>query len=101
VLHPTQSSLLRARRDGAATVERLLREFVVVRMLDDGLAVRAARNYRTLRARGVTVRKTIDMVIGTYCLEHGLPLLHDDRDFDPMERYLGLVVVHPGRPADG
>jgi predicted nucleic acid-binding protein len=85
----------------AGKVERLLRDFIVVRMLDDGLAVRAARHYRTLRARGITIRKTIDMVIGTYCLEHGLPLLHDDRDFDPMERHLGLVVVHPGLPAGG
>lgn len=79
----------------AGEIERLLREFVVVRMLDDGLAVRAARNYRALRVRGITIRKTVDMVVGTYCLERGLPLLHDDRDFDPMEQHLGLVVVKP------
>lgn len=79
----------------AEEAERWLRAFTVVRMLDDALAVRAARNYRMLRARGVTVRRTIDMVIGTYCLAHGLKLLHDDRDFDGMERHLGLSVVHP------
>jgi predicted nucleic acid-binding protein len=79
----------------AGEIERLLRAFVVVRMLDDGLAVRAARHYRMLRARGITVRKTIDLVIATYCIEGGLPLLHDDRDFDPMEQHLGLAVVRP------
>ena len=76
-------------------MERLRRGFVVTRMLDDRLAVRAARNTCALRARGVTVRETIDMAIGNCCLEHGLPLVHDDRDFDQMERHLGLVVVHP------
>ena len=77
----------------AAETERMLRRFDVVRVLDDDIAVRAARNYRMLRARGITIRKTIDMVIGTYCLEHHLPLLHDDRDFDPMEQHPGLTVV--------
>lgn len=77
----------------AAAMERHLRAFVIVRMLDDGLAVRAATHYRALRAHGITVRKTIDVVIGTYCIEHGLPLLHNDRDFDPMEQHLGLIVA--------
>jgi predicted nucleic acid-binding protein len=55
--------------------------------------VQAARNYRQLRDRGVTVRKTIDMIIGTFCIEQGHELLHDDRDFDPMAQYLGLRAV--------
>jgi predicted nucleic acid-binding protein len=63
-------------------------------MLDDELAVRAARNYRTLRSRGITVRKSIDMIIGTFCLERGVPLLHNDADFQPMEQHLGLAVIH-------
>lgn len=46
-------------------------------------------------ARGTTVRRTVDMVIGTYCIAGGLRLLHDDRDFDHMERHLGLTVVPP------
>ncbi len=58
-------------------------------------AVKAAHNYRTLRKKGVTVRKTIDVIIGTYCIETETLLLHNDRDFDPMEKYLGLNVVHP------
>jgi predicted nucleic acid-binding protein len=57
------------------------------------LTIAAARNYRALRARGVTVRKTIDTVIATFCIVEGHELLHCDRDFDPFERHLGLRVV--------
>lgn len=77
----------------AARIERNLRRYPVAAMLDDRLAVRAARNYRSLRGRGITVRKTIDMVIGTFCIEGGHTLMHDDRDFDPMVQHLGLQVV--------
>jgi len=59
------------------------------------LAVAAAQNYRSLRRRGHTVRKTIDCLIATFCLEAGHWLLHRDHDFDPLERYLGLHVVRP------
>ena len=60
------------------------------------VAVQSAQNYRILRKKGVTVRKTIDVIIGTYCLLEGLPLLHDDRDFDPMVSHLSLKVLsHP------
>lgn len=54
------------------------------------IAVQAARNFRALRARGVTARKTIDTVIATRCIESGLVLLYSDRDFDPFVQYLGL-----------
>jgi predicted nucleic acid-binding protein len=77
----------------AARIERNLRRYPIVPMLDASLAVRAARNYRRLRAHGITVRKTIDMIIGTFCMAGGHLLLHDDRDFDPMVRHLGLQVV--------
>jgi predicted nucleic acid-binding protein len=77
----------------AREVEELLRRFDVVSMVGDAIAVAAARNFRALRARGVTVRTTIDLLIGTWCIENGLPLLHNDRDFHPMARYLGLVEV--------
>jgi predicted nucleic acid-binding protein len=77
----------------AARIERNLRQFAIAQMLNDGLAVRAARNYRLLRQRGITVRKTIDMIIGTFCVEHGHALLHDDRDFAPMVAHLGLRVA--------
>ena len=59
------------------------------------LAVIAARNYRELRLRGYTVRKTIDCLIATFCLQGKHELLHRDRDFDCFEKVLGLRVVHP------
>jgi predicted nucleic acid-binding protein len=57
------------------------------------MALESAANYRFLRKKGVTVRKTIDVMIGTFCIHHRLPLLHDDRDFDPMVTFLGLKTV--------
>jgi predicted nucleic acid-binding protein len=57
------------------------------------IAAVAAANYRKLRGHGVAVRKTIDVIIGTFCLLRGHELLHADRDFDPMENHLGLCVV--------
>ena len=62
-------------------------------MSGQALAIQSAMNYRILRKKGVTVRKTIDIVIGTFCISNQLTLLHDDRDFEPMERHLGLTVV--------
>jgi predicted nucleic acid-binding protein len=59
-------------------------------MLDPELAVTCARNYQLLRGQGVTVRKTIDCFIATYCIAAGVPLLHADRDFEPFETHLGL-----------
>ena len=59
------------------------------------IAVQSAQNYRILRKRGVTVRKRIDIIIGTYCILEGLPLLHDDSDFDPMVSHLSLKVISP------
>jgi predicted nucleic acid-binding protein len=77
----------------AAQVESLLRRFDIVPMVGDAIAVAAARNFRSLRARGITVSKTIDLLIGTWCIENRHPLLHNDRDFRPMVRHLGLVEV--------
>ena len=58
-------------------------------------AVAAARNFRILRQRGHTVRRTIDCLIATFCIREGHSLLHRDRDFDPFEKSLGLSVIHP------
>ena len=77
----------------ARLVEDALREFEVVSLIDAELAVKAAANYRFLRSRGFTVRRTIDLIIGTFCIERGHSLLHGDRDFAPMERVLGLRTV--------
>jgi predicted nucleic acid-binding protein len=82
-----------ARNQARATrIENDLRRFQIEPMLDDNLAIRAARNYRTLRERGVTIRKTIDVIIATFCLERNRALLHDDRDFEAFVA-LGLRVI--------
>ena len=82
------------RTDAQATlVQRSLRRFEAVSLLDPALAIKAAANYRFLRRQGITVRKTVDLVIGTFCVERGHALLHNDRDFEPMERFLGLQTV--------
>jgi predicted nucleic acid-binding protein len=57
-----------------------------------GIALKASQNYRLLRKKGITTRKTIDILIATFCIENGLQLIHNDRDFDPMEKLLGLRV---------
>ncbi|HZP24366.1 MAG TPA: PIN domain nuclease [Terriglobales bacterium] len=59
------------------------------------LALTAAQNYRLLRKRGITVRKTIDCLIATFCIEAGHELLHRDRDFDAFEEHRALRVIHP------
>ncbi len=80
----------------ARAVEALLRRFEIVPMAGTAIAVATARNYRALRARGVTVRKTIDLLIGTWCIENRRPLLHNDRDFHALARHLGLAEVPVG-----
>jgi predicted nucleic acid-binding protein len=71
-----------------------LMEFDVFDSGGVALAVASAENYRNLRARGFTIRKTIDCLIATFCIEEGHALLHHDRDFDPFEEHLGLRVIH-------
>ncbi len=77
----------------AREVEVLLRRFEIVPMAGETVAVAAARNFRFLRRRGITIRKTIDLLIGTWCIQNGRALLHNDSDFHPMGRYLGLIEV--------
>jgi predicted nucleic acid-binding protein len=77
----------------ASEVEGLMRRFEIVPMAGDAIAVAAARNFRSLRRRGITVRKTIDLLIGTWCIENRRPLLHNDSDFHPMARHLGLIEL--------
>ncbi|NGO49928.1 type II toxin-antitoxin system VapC family toxin [Allomesorhizobium camelthorni] len=70
-----------------------LGQFPTVEMLNRNVAFETARNFRVLRGHGVTVRKTIDLIIATYCILHGHALLHQDRDFTPMTKHLGLRLV--------
>ena len=78
----------------ALRVLRHLRQFEIFETGGVDLATAAARNYRRLRSRGRTVRKTIDCLIATFCIEQHHSLLHNDRDFDPFEELLDLQVVH-------
>ena len=75
----------------AQDVEALLRRFEIAPMAGDAIAVAAARNFRSLRRRGITIHKTIDLLIGTWCIANRAPLLHNDGDFRPMARHLGLI----------
>ena len=70
---------------------RLLTSLSVIDIGGQDIAVQAARNFRSLRALGVTVRKTIDTLIATRCIESGHSLLYSDRDFDPFVEHLGLL----------
>ena len=75
------------------TAKNLLLNFPFVEMVGQDLALKSALNYRFLRKNGVTVRKTIDVMIGTFCIHYKCSLLHDDRDFNPMEKYLHLKTI--------
>ena len=80
-------------------VRKMLTSLTVVDLGGQQIAIQAARNFRSLRKRGITVRKTIDTVIATRCIESGYSLLHNDRDFEPFARHLGLPLVsHTPQP---
>jgi len=76
-----------------ATARQLFRSLALLPMLGGSNAWKAAENYRQLRSRGITVRKTIDGIIATACIEANLPLLFSDRDFQPYVEHLGLEVA--------
>jgi len=83
---------LRSDRE-ASLVESALSRFNIVPLVTPALAIQAAANYRLLRKKGITIRKTIDLLIATFCLENNHTLLHSDRDFDPIQIHLGLQVI--------
>ncbi|MEX2481866.1 MAG: PIN domain nuclease [Gammaproteobacteria bacterium] len=74
--------------DSAKRTLKLLDQYT---MLGVRMVEKCARNYRSLRNKGITVRRTTDIIIATFCIEHRLPLLHADRDFVPFEKHLGLI----------
>lgn len=75
------------------TARNILLSIPFIPMVGKNIALESAVNYRFLRKKGVTVRKTIDVMIGTFCIHYKLPLLHADRDFDPMVKFLGLKII--------
>ncbi|MCB1948817.1 PIN domain nuclease [Nitrosomonas sp.] len=72
------------------TARDLLTALTIVNVLDTSIAIKSAEYFRTLRKRGITDGKTVTVIIATFCIEHDLPLLHSDRDFDPFHQYLKL-----------
>lgn len=76
--------------------KKLLISLAVIDLGGKDIAIQAAKNFRLLRALGVTVRKTIDTVIATRCIESDFKLLYSDRDFDPFVQHLGLRSAFPG-----
>ena len=67
--------------------------FPCVRLLNKNLAIKSAENYRLLRKKGITIRRTMDIIIATFCIENNFALLHNDKDFMPMEKHLGLKTI--------
>lgn len=92
------AEVLRGFKDdrGFNEARRLLGKLEQVSLCGEVLAVEAAKNFRRLRSKGVTVRGTVDVIIATRCLVDGLRLLHSDRDFDGFAQHLGLQVVACG-----
>ncbi len=78
------------------TARRLLMSCSVFAMLGQDMALKSANNYRALRKKGITIRKTADVIIATFCIEHGHLLLFADKDFQPFVRHMGLRAVFGG-----
>lgn len=72
------------------TARRLLGELTIFELLGTKMAVKSANNFRKLRKKGITIRKTADVMIASFCIEHNLPLLFSDKDFKPFVDHLGL-----------
>jgi predicted nucleic acid-binding protein len=75
------------------TAKSVLTSFACMNICGEEIAIKSANNYRILRKKGITVRKTIDVIIGTFCIENDFLLLHNDKDFFPLEKHLGLQSV--------
>lgn len=76
--------------DDLQTAKKLLTSMTVLNMLNTDIALKSINNYRSLRKKGITVRKTVDAIIATFCIENALPLLHSDKDFLPFQQHLHL-----------
>jgi predicted nucleic acid-binding protein len=83
---------IRAPRE-RSKVSSLLLSLPQFDMVGFSIAEKSAANYRLLRSKGVTIRKTIDVLIGTFCAEHGLRIVHHDSDFDLMAEHIGLEIL--------
>lgn len=75
------------------TAKTLLTSLTIYPLLGTELAIKSAENYRYLRKKGITIRKTNDVIIATFCIKNNLPLLFSDKDFKPFINYLNLISV--------
>lgn len=80
-------------RDLRTAVE-VFDSITVLDLVGREMAIKSARNFRAIRAKGYTVRKTVDCIIATFCIERDLPLLQADKDFEPFHTHLGLLRAH-------
>jgi predicted nucleic acid-binding protein len=89
------TEILQGYRDDSVfyDVKSFLDEFPFSILASHDLALKSAQNYRFLRKKGITIRKTIDCYIASYCISKNIPLLHSDRDFDPFVEHLGLKSI--------
>ena len=76
--------------------KKLLTSLPIIELVGGDIAIQAATNFRTLRSLGITVRKTVDTLTATSCIEKGLALLYSDKDFDPFVEHLGLQSAMSG-----
>ena len=77
------------------TAKALFDNVTIFDMLGRDMAIRSAENFRALRKKGITIRKTADVIIASFCIKQKLPLLFSDKDFKPFVKYLGLTEVCP------
>ena len=75
------------------TAKSLLDELILFELLGQKMAIKSAENFRTLRKKGITIRKTADVIIATFCIDRKIPLLFSDKDFKPFVKHLGLQEV--------
>ncbi len=75
------------------TAKALFDNVTIFDMLGRDMAIRSAENFRALRKKGITIRKTADVIIASFCIKQKLPLLFSDKDFKPFVKYLGLTEV--------
>ncbi|MBV1929402.1 MAG: PIN domain nuclease [Gammaproteobacteria bacterium] len=75
------------------TAKSLFNELVIFDLLGKDMAIKSADNFRSLRKRGITIRKTVDIIIASFCIERKIPLLFSDKDFKPFVKTLGLIAA--------
>lgn len=73
------------------TAKSLFEDLIIFDLVGKDMAIKSAENFRTLRKKGITIRKPVDVIIASFCIERKLPLLFSDRDFMPFVKNLGLI----------